>query len=120
MKSHLIAVTFLGSIALSTQAAPSHPKTYQYDVEKLRSAMERSLKDASSAKFLSLRTALKKSNPLTYALCGEVNSKNSYGAYEGYTTFYAIIFPPDERDKEIYAVIGYGAAARTMCKEAGI
>lgn len=57
------------------------------ETEKLRDKMEKQaveavkehLKDADSAKFRN-----------QYGMCGEVNAKNSFGAYTGYKKFMAI------------------------------
>lgn len=63
------------------------------------------LKDASSAQFIELR---KDSSGM---ICGQVNSKNSYGAYAGYSYFYVwneLAFVDDE-SQNIHL-------ARDMCK----
>lgn len=50
-----------------------------------KAALTKSLKDPSSVQYKSLFVA-KQSLP---ALCGEINAKNSYGAYVGFRPFYA-------------------------------
>ena len=53
----------------------------------LREAMQEKLKDADSAKLRKLEIfASKKSNEV-FHICGEVNAKNGFGAYVGFTPF---------------------------------
>lgn len=51
--------------------------------------MQERLKDADSAKFLRVIAREKLDDPSDVTVCGKVNSKNSYGAYAGYTVFHA-------------------------------
>lgn len=65
-------------------------QTASIDEVALRVAMEDVLKDSESARFRNLDVF---EDPYLgdgqYTLCGEVNAKNSYGAYIGYKPFMA-------------------------------
>lgn len=58
------------------------------DEKALRVAMDDVLKDSQSARFRNIKQ--KPSEGDIWFICGEVNSKNSYGAYAGYTPFHGI------------------------------
>ncbi|KQP53030.1 hypothetical protein ASF34_01270 [Methylobacterium sp. Leaf106] len=82
------------------------------------------LKDPYSAHFgriLSAKTAL--SNGLNgYVVCGEVNSKNSYGGYVGMSPFIGA-FKPDGKEFKVVAMGGpvvMTAEVTKYCAEAGI
>ena len=64
--------------------------------EEAREGLATTLKDADSAKFRNLRKD-------TFGkICGQVNSKNSYGAYAGFTHFYVwddLVYVDDADDE---------------------
>jgi hypothetical protein len=60
--------------------------TAQVDVERYQDALARSLKDPTSTQFRDVYVAQRSAAGLP-ALCGEVNGKNSYGAYVGFQRF---------------------------------
>jgi hypothetical protein len=60
--------------------------TAQVDVERYQDALARSMKDPTSTQFRDVYVAQRSAAGLP-ALCGEVNGKNSYGAYVGFQRF---------------------------------
>ena len=52
-------------------------------IAEARAAISDTLKDPESAKFRYIVTV-----PAERVVCGEVNGKNSFGAYSGYSRFY--------------------------------
>lgn len=90
------ALLFIGG-CVSEPAAPVKPapRTSQPDfvfsspeqaTEKAKESVRYVLKDASSAEFRNVR-AYSRPTSGVYVVCGEVNSKNSYGAMAGFSTF---------------------------------
>lgn len=70
------------AVEVATRPAP----TTSADRSLSQSAIAQDLKDPSSAQFRGLRTfALGNGERIT---CGEVNGKNSFGAYVGFQPFY--------------------------------
>jgi hypothetical protein len=80
------------------------------DLQALRAAMEDRLKDADSAKFRNVRIGDEKDG--SQVMCGEVNSKNSFGAYAGYTKFIAAYM------KGVVFVVGVDDGEKTSASEA--
>ncbi len=74
-----IIVTFLILLTLGLAGNYYAGRDQRYAVEHLADK----LKDAESAKFRNLKSH-------GGALCGDVNSKNSYGAYTGFSRFIII------------------------------
>ena len=75
-------------------AAGDFPKQYQLAELVLEESIKQSLKDGDSAKFQNVKHYVShvslddgRKYPLVNALCGQVNAKNSYGAYTGYRSF---------------------------------
>jgi hypothetical protein len=71
-------------LPLAAHAAP--PLTTDETVTLLREALQNHLKDADSAKFRNVRFG---AGEYANNICGDLNAKNSYGAYGGYNTFMA-------------------------------
>ena len=89
------AVAFIGLTAATggVYFSGNVPRTAPHLVQQARVAVRDSLKDPSSAQFRDTRVV----GP---SVCGEVNAKNGYGAYTGFTPFYvrggqAHLAPPD-------------------------
>lgn len=85
------------------------------EIEAVRSAMERDLLDAESARFNSVKV---KGN----YLCGLVNAKNRMGAYAGYKPFTGMVFK-DETGKLLAAPMGLDSSPEvihSMCAQKGI
>lgn len=81
----------------------------QRDIAELKIAMEDRLKDSESARF-------KKVVILDDgATCGQVNSKNSFGAYSGFEPFMAMKLSTGK-----FYVIDVGEASRSVCKDHGV
>ncbi|MEB0092879.1 hypothetical protein QN391_07325 [Pseudomonas sp. CCI1.2] len=64
--------------------------------EQAKNAVKATLKDPESAQFRNLYTKSFTGNPprpnlaALVSVCGEVNAKNSYGGYTGFTRFYQV------------------------------
>ncbi|NJC06540.1 hypothetical protein GGQ97_002333 [Sphingomonas kaistensis] len=75
--------------------------------EQARAGLRSKLKDAETAQFIELR------KDSLGRICGQVNSKNSFGAYAGYSHFYVwdklVHVDDDDSDFKL---------AREMCKNA--
>jgi len=91
------------------------------DIELLKTAMQSSLKDADSAKFQNIRFG-KGEHEST--ICGEINAKNSYGAYGGFKTFMATYLDLKVKTmKPVVFLIGIDSSNRDvadMCEKYGI
>ncbi|WP_019933859.1 hypothetical protein [Oceanimonas smirnovii] len=59
----------------------------QEDIEQARNAVLLSLKDPESAKFTNWYGTREPGEDSASAICGEVNARNSYGGYSGFTHF---------------------------------
>lgn len=110
MKKILVAT----ATCLAFAAMAEEP--FAIDEQKVRTALEDRLKDAESARVRRLQV-----NKVdgTLHLCGEVNSKNSYGAYVGYERFYGMIFPRPS-GKDLYYILGVGGVSGEMCQSKGM
>jgi hypothetical protein len=107
----LAGLAILSSAALA-QTAP------KLNEKALRAALEDRLKDADSAKFRALKY-LASESPGSWAMCGEVNAKNSYGGYSGFEPFRALAFK-DLGQPVQYFLIGIGEAAGNVCASDGL
>jgi len=94
-----VAIAFAGCLAgCATQASTSYIDPPQApgtpypltpaQIEKTKSVVGGTLKDPFSAQFKDIR-AVSKAGSIN--ICGEVNSKNSYGGYVGFTPFLALL-----------------------------
>jgi len=87
--------------------------------------MQHRLKDADSAKFRDVRVLAKtlKDGSVAFDVCGEVNAKNSYGAYGGYSVFLGMMFEKPA-DHWVGLTIGIDSddshAAEKICKDHGL
>ncbi|AVS91419.1 hypothetical protein C8246_05925 [Paracidovorax avenae] len=84
------------------------------DETVLRSAFK-SLKDPNSAQFRDIKY---KPNKGGWTMCGEVNAKNSFGAFTGFQRFYGVVSTPS--GKANYWVGPVGEIAEQMCTEDGL
>lgn len=83
------------------------------DIDRARTSVASHLKDPDSAKFRNERQVS------DVAVCGEVNGKNTFGAYSGFAQFLAmkrpggfdVIIDPDMTDRFAGSVCGYATAA---------
>lgn len=83
----------------------------------LKEAFEDNLKDADSAKFKDLRYKPGDSAGLWH-MCGQVNAKNSYGAYSGFDRFTGVVVK--EGKQVSYLVMSIGEVADMYCKNKGM
>ena len=99
------------SCAISKPATPAQ-------IELIRKAMEGQLKDSYSAKFKDVRFG---SGSSSNVICGEVNAKNSYGAYTGYVAFMAMYLISDSPSVILLQIDDdVGGGASIVCKRLGI
>lgn len=87
------AVLLALALASSTVFAQSRPATTA-EIAMVRAALQDQLKDADSAKFRNVKIATAGEHKGT--ICGEVNAKNSYGAYGGYSAFMGMYVGPKD------------------------
>lgn len=82
----MITTLLAATLALATQNNANAPMATpeQAAIDKAKRALAYNLKDPESAKFRNVRAGLRGKD---YMVCGEVNGKNSYGAYSGYRPF---------------------------------
>lgn len=100
-------------VAGSVSAETGITTASESDIAGIRVAMERNLKDASGARFLDV--VLIPSEDSSSVICGKVNSKNSYGAYVGYTPFMGMRFFRED-GKHIYFIVGISSASGKACE----
>ncbi|QXH44283.1 hypothetical protein KSS93_15415 [Pseudomonas xanthosomatis] len=81
----------------------------QLDLDEIKVAMEDRLKDSESARFK--RVVILDDG----TTCGQVNSKNSFGAYSGFEPFIAMKLSTGK-----FYVIDVGEASRSVCKDRGV
>lgn len=81
----VLALVLAGVLALP---AVAQDKGYSAFVAKAKAALTRDFKDPMAAQYRNL-AVYRSINGKDIVLCGEVNAKNSYGAYVGFAPFYA-------------------------------
>lgn len=107
----LLLLLVVGTALSEEQVREATPK----EIEAIRTAMERDLHDAQSARFNSVRV---KGNDM----CGLVNAKNLMGAYVGYRPFTGMVFK-DQTGKLLAAPMGVDSSpvvVRAICADKGI
>jgi hypothetical protein len=82
----MIKTIFAATLALAAQNNPNTQPTSpeQTAIDKVKRSLAYDLKDPDSAKFRNVRAGFRGED---YMVCGELNAKNSYGAYNGYKPF---------------------------------
>lgn len=90
------------------------PNSYALDADKrdldeIKAAMEDRLKDSESARFK--RVVILDDG----TTCGQVNSKNSFGAYSGFEPFMAMKLSSGK-----FYVLDVGESSRSVCKDRGV
>ena len=109
MKTLLLAAMLFLPFSSFAQTPP------KLDEKLLREAMADRLKDADSAKFKAVKYAPAEA-PGLWKMCGDVNAKNTYGGYAGFTRFYAMV-SKDGKKPPYYIVMAVGELADTMCQK---
>jgi uncharacterized protein YceK len=66
-------------------------KATQAEIAVYQRAVDSNLRDPEAARFRSLRVV--RDSEGTLGLCGELNAKNAYGGYIGFSSFYAATVP---------------------------
>jgi flagellar motor protein MotB len=83
----MVVQSSFGAVEKSSEKEAVKPSFDQVMIEKAKEAVMNSLKDPESARFRHVH--IKLGDPSSVQ--GEVNAKNSYGAYNGYQKFYVEI-----------------------------
>ena len=90
MKYLCLAVSALAlSACVSDVADSKRVNLTASEVQQIKAAESRDLKDPFTARFQNIRAAdvTLADGSVVRRVCGEVNARNSYGAYTGYTWF---------------------------------
>ncbi len=100
-------------LVVSYLAVPKQKKKNQEERNKLdvmvQQLVRNALKDGDSAKFRN-----------QWELCGEVNAKNSFGAYTGFQRFIASkekIYFENEYNSDSYSISAFNQVWNTDCKK---
>lgn len=80
----ILSLMLVASVALP---ALSQGKGYAPLVAKAKTAISRDLKDPDAAKFRNIGIYKSTTGKGGVSVCGEINAKNSYGAYLGFRKF---------------------------------
>lgn len=104
----------MAGIAAAEAAPKSRPATPK-EIALIRSFLDDVLKDADSAKFKDVVIWLKPGAEPVHSICGQINSKNSYGAYGGYKTFFGALVP--DKKEPMALVISMDEVADAMCEK---
>lgn len=90
MLSILAAVALLAQTPASQTAASSESAEMQRAFLATAAHLRAELKDSESARFRNtyLRTTTGIDGRFHHSVCGEINSKNSFGGYTGWTVFF--------------------------------
>jgi hypothetical protein len=84
------ALIITAGVLMLVGCKPSEDKA----IELAKNEIASDMKDPESSKFRDLhfvRAGEKQDGTVDGYVCGEINSKNSYGAYAGYTPFYIFL-----------------------------
>ena len=84
-KTLLKNILFMGLIAFMPLALVATEYNEKTLIEKSKKHVLNQLKDPDSAKFRNIYVIDKS------LVCGEVNAKNSYGGYNGFTFYYTLV-----------------------------
>lgn len=109
-------VSLLFWVALSIAGSAMASEIPKIDEDALREAMDDVLKDSESARFRRLEIFKDKDADTLYVICGEVNAKNSYGAYSGYTPFMGFR-ATQTNGKVSYMILGVSEASGMVCQQ---
>ena len=103
------------AVALSAEDEPER-KLRGSIVDAIKAYVSSEFKDPDSAKFLDVQlytssmelvsaTKGPSLHTISYAVCGKVNAKNSYGAYVGYRQFFGHVVLLKNKDPQITSLI---------------
>jgi hypothetical protein len=110
---YLIPIIFcLSGCVATTPTASMEMALPPGDVSFVQTAIANSLKDPDAAKFRGME-AFRLANG-DHVICGEVNGKNSFGAYVGFETFFVRFDPVTYAAKKVYT----GTTASIGCAQA--
>lgn len=121
MKKIAFLVTFTLCFSLS-----AHAKTRdatQKELALIKIAVAEHLKDPDSLKLKDVKLAPTEDGT-GFTLCGEVNAKNSYGGYTGFSKFRGLYFSAGTDGKPVAMVLRIDSdedsVAATLCQKEGI
>ena len=100
MKKLLISLM----LAMASISVHAEDKPPTFKPEEIQPAFENHLKDAYSARFRKIRYFDNSGD--VWMICGEVSSKNSYGAYVGYTPFRGIAIKDGKNTEYTITAVG--------------
>lgn len=106
----------LAASGVSSAEPKSRPATAK-EIALIRSNFDTKLKDADSAKFKDVVVYVKPGPDPVHSVCGQVNSKNSYGAYAGYSPFFAAMVPMKPESETIVLILSMDEVAAAMCEK---
>ncbi|MBQ4854060.1 hypothetical protein IMW82_05180 [Rhodanobacter sp. B2A1Ga4] len=118
MRNIFVGAALAFAIVSPAFAADHSATPKQLTVVKSAFSEVQTLKDPDSVKLKNVR--ISKDN-----VCGEVNAKNSYGAYVGYTTFYGMYFAKDKDGNPVAMIMHIDSddgdtIAQQMCATNGL
>lgn len=102
-----------GAMSAEPKTRPASAK----EIAIIRASFEDKLKDADSAKFKDVLVYVKPGAEPVHSLCGQVNSKNSYGAYAGYSPFFGVLVPKKPESETIVLIMSMDEVAAAMCEK---
>jgi len=106
----------LAASGVSSAEPKTRPATAK-EIALIRSSFDNKLKDADSAKFKDVLVYVKPGPEPVHSLCGQVNSKNSYGAYAGYSPFFGVLVPMKPESETIVLIMSMDEVAAAMCEK---
>lgn len=112
IKFSVLALFFISSIVVAKEVRVGTEE----EISAIKDSMYETLKDNESARIKNLRFKMVGD---TEYFCGLVNSKNSYGGYDGFEPFIGFTFEEKNKQKG-YVPSGYGAAAGKLCSDSGL
>ena len=111
---HIFMMAAGSLVACSALAAGQPPKVNETALRKEFT----SLKDQDSAKFRNIKFAPGEAEG-AWVMCGEYNSKNSYGGYAGFSRFMGMALV-DGRKTTYLVMTVQDDMANTMCEKHGL
>lgn len=120
MKFRLITAAITG-MALTLTIADAAVGLPAVNEKALRAAMDDYLKDAESARFKQIKLKATSDAADLWLICGSVNSKNSFGAYEGHQPFFVMgVTGTPKQPIKTFVGMTIGDVAQLRCSQEGL